>query len=168
MDRFKTLAAAAALLIATTHLAPAYAGPQGDDNFKATYLRANIVKGKTTTDEVLARFGEPTSQTMNDSSETWVYQRTAAARQQKKGGGLGGFMGLVKGVAATAYELAPEKVGGSASRLYAGADRAERTANAAAALGGSGGEAAGATAAAGPSTLQIQFANGVVSSFSLR
>lgn len=171
MDCFKTLAAVAALLFATSHLGQANAAT-ADEAFKATYIRANIIKGKTTTDEVLAKFGEPASQTMDDSSETWTYQRGANTAQapKKKGGGFGGFMGLVKGVASTAYEIAPDKVGSSAARLYSGAAQAERTANAAAALGGTG-DAPAADAQAtgnGPSVLQINFRDGVVSSFSLR
>lgn len=167
---FKTMAAVAVLFLGTSHLTQANA-QTADDSFKASYIRANVVKGKTTTDQVLAKFGEPTSQTMDDSSETWIYQRGASAAQapKKKGGGFGGFMGLVKGVAATAYELAPEKTGGAASRLYSGADRAERTANAAGALGGTAGADEQATGAGGgPSVLQISFSNGVVSSFNLR
>lgn len=170
MDYFKRAAAAAALLVATSHLSVAYAAPQGDDNFKATYIRANVVKGKTTTDDVLAKFGEPTSQTMDDSNETWTYQRSGAAapKQQKRGGGLGSFMGVVKGVAATAYELAPSKVGSTAGRIYSGADRAERTANAASAMGGGSQEEPSSAGGTGPSVLQIEFYNGVVSSFGLR
>lgn len=172
MDRFKTLAAMAALFFATSYLTQANAAP-ADEAFKATYIRANIIKGKTTTDEVLAKFGEPSSQTMDDSSETWTYQRgTSAAQAPKKkgGGGFGGFMGLVKGVASTAYEIAPDKMGSAAGRLYSSADRAERTANAASALGGTGDAYAADTQAAGtgPSLLQINFRDGVVSSFSLR
>lgn len=171
MDRFKILAASAALLVAASHPTQVYAAT-GDDTFKATYIRANIIKGKTTTDEVLARFGEPTTQTMDDSNETWTYQRNAAAVQapKQKGGGFGAFMGLVKGVASTAYEIAPDKMGSAAGRLYSTADRAERTANAASALGGAG-EAYVADpqpTGAGPSLLQINFRDGLVSSFSLR
>lgn len=172
MDRFKTLAAIAALFFAASHLGQVHAAP-ADEAFKATYIRANVIKGKTTTDEVLAKFGEPTSQTMDDSSETWTYQRGAAAAPapKKKGGGFGGLMGLVKGVASTAYEIAPDKMGSAAGRLYSGADRAERTANAASALGGTGDDADAADAQAagtGPSVLQINFRDGVVSGFSLR
>lgn len=168
MNHFKTLAAAALLACASVHVAPAHAQ---DDIFKASFIRANLIKGKTTADQVLAKFGEPAHQEMTDSSETWVYQRgaNAQAQPQKKGGGLGGFMGLVKGVAQTAYEIAPEKMGSGAARLYSGADRVERTANTASRMGGAaydGGHQA--SAGGGASVLQVDFNNGVVSSFRLR
>lgn len=169
MDSFKTLAAVAALFFATSHLAAVHAAPPTEETLKASYIRANIVKGKTTADEVLARFGEPTSQTMDDSSETWTYTHGGGGRpqaQKKKGGGFGNLMGLVKGVAATAYEIAPE-AGSAAGRLYSGASRAERTANAASVLG-AGQEEQATSSGAGPSVLQINFNNGIVSSFSLR
>lgn len=173
MNCVKTIAAAAALFIATAQVTVVNAGPPGDENFKATFIRANVVKGKTSTDDVLAKFGEPSSQTMDDTSETWVYQRgaaTAAQSQQKKGPGLGGFMGLVKSVAATAYEIAPDKMGSAAGRIYSGADRVERTANAAGALSAASGAGSQSQSggAAGPSVLQINFTNGIVRSFNLR
>lgn len=164
------LAVSMAAFLAVLHFGAAQAAPQGDENFKATYIRTNIIKGKTTTDDVLARFGEPTSQTMSDSSETWTYQRGASAEQapkKKRGGGFSALMGVVKGVAGTAYELAPEHVGGSASRVYNSANRAERAANSASAIGGAD-QAAEPARGAGASLLQINFTNGVVTSFSLR
>jgi hypothetical protein len=169
MNYFKTLAAVAALFFATSHLTAAHAAPPTEETLKASYVRTNIVRGKTTTNEVLAKFGEPTSQTMDDSSETWTYTQGGNARSQakKKGGGFGGLMGLVKGVAATAYEIAPE-AGSAASRLYSGASRAERTANAAGGLAGAGQEEQATSSGAGPSVLQINFSNDIVSSFSLR
>lgn len=172
MNCFKTIAAAAALFVATAQVTVVNAGPQGDENFKATFIRANVVKGKTTTDDVIAKFGEPSSQTMDENSETWVYQRGAATAEQpkQKGPGLGGLMGLVKSVAATAYEIAPDKMGSAAGRIYSGANRVERTANAAGALSAASGAGSQSQSggAAGASVLQINFTNGIVSSFSLR
>lgn len=165
MDCFKALVAAAAIVVALLYAGDVRAG---DDIFQANYVRANLVKGRTTADDVLARFGQPTSQTMNDSSETWVYRRDAAAAQpqNRRGGGLRGLMGLAKGVAETAYAIAPEKTGGAANRLYSGASRVERTADAASALGAGAAEAP--VAGNGPSVLEVRFQDGVVSGFSLR
>lgn len=169
MKYMKILAVAMAAFLAASHPGLVQAGPDGDDNFKATYIRTNIIKGKTTADEVLAKFGEPTAQTMSDSSESWTYQRGASAGQpqRKKGGGFGALMGVVKGVAETAYELAPEKAGRAAARVYGGASKAERAVNAASAINGGAGDAA-PVAPMGASVLQINFVNGVVTSFSLR
>ncbi|RXR01474.1 hypothetical protein [Pseudoxanthomonas composti] len=149
------------------------AAAQDADIYDVAYIQSNLTVGKTTRAQVLEHFGEPTSKkatlsSAGGASETLVYVRGApkVAQKQKKGGGLGGMMASLRGVASDVAGVTGQNIRYD-DRVRA--SRVEDQANAADRLSSRlGTPAETASASAGAATLSIQLDNGVVSSFDLQ
>jgi hypothetical protein len=149
------------------------AAAQDADIYDVTYIQSNLVVGKTTKAQVIEHFGEPTSKkaklsSSGGASETLMYIKGApkVAQKQKKGGGLGGMMASLRGVASDVTGVTGKSIPYEdrvrASRVEDQANAANRLASRVS--GPSEGEATSNDSA----TLSIQLENGVVSSFDMQ
>lgn len=60
--------------------------------FELGYINQNLVSGKTTADEVISRFGSPSSREVSaGGEERWIYTKP----QQQSGGGVLGMLELL-------------------------------------------------------------------------
>jgi len=93
------------------------------DKYTIRYVKANLTEGKTTKQQVEAKFGEPADRNISSDSETWIYRREkegARGQIQKAGKVLGRLKWLLPGaagsVAGEGYSKAEDS--GSAMRVY--------------------------------------------------
>lgn len=100
-----------ALFLFSLALPALASAPDVDTKYTAAYVRANVVKNKTTTSEVKERLGKPAnvSRTASEDSdaETWIYHKSSE-------GSKGFFSGLGKRASGALSAIGSTSAGSSA------------------------------------------------------
>jgi hypothetical protein len=139
------------------------------DLFDPAYVQGHLTVGKTTKDQVLQSFGQPSSKRSKLSSaggatETLTYTQGGGSTK-KKAGGFGRMVSSVMGVASDVTEFTGRNIKYDdrvrASKAKSQADAVDR-------LSGRGGAMSEADTSGGSAILSIHLTNGVVTSYDMQ
>lgn len=127
--RVAVLTVAAIISLSVASIAVAQTQVSADQKFTAQYLRANLKKNVTTSNQVRMAFGEPTQmeQELTDSidREVWIYDRVNPKAQQQAATGRGrGFLGAARSILNAGAAVLPYS-----SKAYDGIAKASNIAN---------------------------------------